>query len=535
MQQELLPIAKRELRVAARRRNTARFRWWAVLLAIIVSFVWLVSFPGWAVAAKSIGSLFSLQTAWAFGLALLSGPFLTADCLSEEKRDGTLSLLFLSGLKARDIVLGKFIGMSLSAFYGLLALLPVTAIPILLGGVGLLEFGRMALALINTLFFSLAVGLGVSAFVTNYSRGVAVTLALLTIVGAVVPALAELGARTGWPAACFCLAWFSPFYPFWCARDTMYVLAPHKFWITMLASHFVGWICLAFASYGVRRSWNNPAMGLDRSRQGRRTGRAGTRSRRRRACGDETFDPVLRLTGDSALIRWGAWLIVIALGALLCASRFWFRQALPELAAAGVCAFLLKVLVAFQACRFFVEARRNGALELLLCTPLRNPDLISAQWRAVLRIFLWPLIVFLVLSWVAFVIPLDRPGASSILPTPRGMPGLRTGGLGAIFLTVRMGADILATGWLGMWLALTVRRPGLAPALTILAVLILPAMLSDFDLVADMVFISWGTTGLQEDFRRLADTTLARSEAPADTDQSLQMTVALGPTSGPYG
>jgi len=113
--------------------------------------------------------------------------------------------------------------------------------------------GQWHLGLINTLFFSLAVGLGVSAFVTNYSRGVAGTLALLTIIGAVLPALAELGSRSGWPAACFYLAWFSPFYPFWCARDAMYALAPHKFWITLLASHFVGWICLAFASSGLRR------------------------------------------------------------------------------------------------------------------------------------------------------------------------------------------------------------------------------------------------------------------------------------------
>ncbi len=181
---------------------------------------------------------------------------------------------------------------------------------------------------------------------------------------------------------------------------------------------------------------------------------------------------------------------------------------------------------------FFVEARRSGALELLLCTTLRNPDLISAQWRAVLRIFLWPLMIFLALSWIAFVFPSDPTAVGSIAPSPSGLPRMRAGGLGAIFLTVRMGADILATGWFGMWLALTARRPGLAPGLTILAVLILPAMLSDFDLVADMLFISWGTTRLQEDFRRLADTTLVRSEAPASTGQPSLMTVALGPTSG---
>jgi hypothetical protein len=532
MQEELLPIAKRELRVAARRRGTARFRWWAALLAILVSFIWLVRFPGWAVATKSVGSLFSLQTACAFGLALLSGPFLTSDCLSEEKRDGTLSLLFLTGLKARDIVLGKFIGTSLSAIYGLLALLPVTAIPILLGGVGLLEFGRMAMALFNTLFFSLAVGLWVSAFVTSYSRGVAGTLALLAFVGAVLPALAELGSRAGLPAACFAPTWLSPFYPFWCARDTIYALGPQKFWVTLLASHFMGWICLALAGSSVRRTWQNADIGLNHSVDRARPSRRVSRGHRRRVSGGESFDPVLRLIGDESLIRWAVWLIVIAWGVLLCANRFRLGQPLLDLVPAGVFAFLLKVLVAFQACRFFVEARRSGALELLLCTPLRNPDLINAQWRAVLRIFLWPLIIFLVLCWLAVVFPLDLVVGRTTALTQDALPTLGSGCLGAVFLTVRLGADILAIGWFGMWLALTVRKPGLAPALTILAVLILPVMLVHFDLVADMFFISWGTTRLQEDFRRLADTTLAQSEAPASTGQSSLMTVALGPTSG---
>jgi ABC-type transport system involved in multi-copper enzyme maturation permease subunit len=458
---------------------------------------------------------------------LLSGPFLTADCLSEERRDGTLSLLFLAGLRARNIVLGKFIGISLTAIFGLLALLPITAIPILLGGVGLQEFGRMALALLNTLFFSLAIGLGVSAVVTSYSRGVAGTLALLAIMGAGLPALAQLGSMMGWPPASLCVTWVSPFFPFWCARDAAYAPAPHTFWITLLASHFMGWVCLAFGSSHVSRSWQNIDLGRKRSTSGLWPRRTRSQSRPRRALRGDAFDPVVRLIGDESLLRCVVWLLVIAWGGLLWVDRFWFGQTMPIVSAACVGAFVLKVLVAFQACRFFIEARRSGALELLLCTPLRNADLISAQWRAMLRIFLWPLIVFLLLAWIAMAVPSIRGAMVSLGPTPREVPGLRTGCLGAIFLTVRMGADILAVGWFGMWLALTVRKPGLAPALTILAVLILPTMLMDFDLVADMFFISWGTTRLQEDFRRLADTTLAPSASAAKTEQASLATATL--------
>src|SRR2546426_9229858 len=51
-----------------------------------------------------------------------------------------------------------------SAFYGLLAILPVMAIPLMAGGVTPGEVARMVWVLINTLFFSLAAGMLVSAF-----------------------------------------------------------------------------------------------------------------------------------------------------------------------------------------------------------------------------------------------------------------------------------------------------------------------------------------------------------------------------------
>ena len=109
---------------------------------------------------------------YAFILCLLTGVLLTSDCLSQEKRDGTLGLLFLTDLKGYDVVLGKFIATSLNAFYGLLALLPVMALPLLLGGVTGAEFWRTALALVNALFFSLAPGICVSAFSRVSDRAV---------------------------------------------------------------------------------------------------------------------------------------------------------------------------------------------------------------------------------------------------------------------------------------------------------------------------------------------------------------------------
>src|SRR5207244_13589599 len=126
------------------------------------------------------------------GLCLLAGVFLTADCLSEEKRDGTLGLLFLTDLRGYDVVLGKFVAMLVNALYGLLALLPIMAIPLLLGGVTGGEFWRRALTLIEALLVSLAAGIWISALVRVSQRAMGSALGLLLCIVAVLPSIGAI-------------------------------------------------------------------------------------------------------------------------------------------------------------------------------------------------------------------------------------------------------------------------------------------------------------------------------------------------------
>ena len=94
-----LPIVARELRVAARRNSTYRIRTWTAVIALVVGFfsLLLVLFTqGYGGPGKA---LYTTLTDFVFGLCLLAGVLLTADCLSEEKREGTLGLLFLTDLK----------------------------------------------------------------------------------------------------------------------------------------------------------------------------------------------------------------------------------------------------------------------------------------------------------------------------------------------------------------------------------------------------------------------------------------------------
>jgi len=89
-----LPIVNRELRVAARKRSTFWLRVVAALTALVIgSGCMLFSLvPGFG--TFQMGSvLFNVLTWLCLAAGLSAGLFFTSDCLSEEKREGTLGLL----------------------------------------------------------------------------------------------------------------------------------------------------------------------------------------------------------------------------------------------------------------------------------------------------------------------------------------------------------------------------------------------------------------------------------------------------------
>src|SRR5437016_3325110 len=107
------PVLERELRRASRIPTTWFGRFIAALVTS-VSGIWLF----WVFYRIGMGAtggrhMFTALTWVIFAQCLLSGASRTADCLSEEKREDTIGLLFLTHLKARDIVLGKLFAKAL--------------------------------------------------------------------------------------------------------------------------------------------------------------------------------------------------------------------------------------------------------------------------------------------------------------------------------------------------------------------------------------------------------------------------------------
>src|SRR3954471_20499064 len=151
----LWPVAAREARSAARAPRT--YGWRAAVAAVGIA---VIPISLWTSASgASLGrAVFIGVAGMAFIYCLFGGSLRTADAISEEKRENTLGLLFLTDLKVGDVISGKLLASTASLFFGLLALMPVLAIPVLLGGVTRMDLAQMALCLVNSLFFSISLG-----------------------------------------------------------------------------------------------------------------------------------------------------------------------------------------------------------------------------------------------------------------------------------------------------------------------------------------------------------------------------------------
>src|SRR5258706_457347 len=206
---DLLPIVGRELRVRARKAGTYWFRFGAAAGLLLV-WTLLVTADRNTPPTRLGQNTFIALTILVLGFCLLAGLFLTADCLSQEKREGTLGLLFLTPLKSYDIVLGKLAVTSVESVFALLALFPILALPLMMGGVTGTEFLRVFLVLLSTLAFSLGAGLYVSSSVHEARAALSRTLIVVSATSGLGPLLWWLQSFFWQTSAFDFLLWSSP-------------------------------------------------------------------------------------------------------------------------------------------------------------------------------------------------------------------------------------------------------------------------------------------------------------------------------------
>src|SRR5688572_9896927 len=262
----LLPIAARELRVAARKRSTFWVRVVAAIVAVVIGGAFMVlAMLSFGAFGSGLGrALFGTLTWLSLAAVLSAGLFFTSDCLSEEKREGTIGFLFLTDLKGFDVVLGKMAATSLRGFYAFIAIFPILGVTLLMGGVTGGQFWRAVLALLNALFLSLTAGLFVSAFSRDSQKALGATLVVMVLLSAMGP-LVDLGISE-WRGSPFqaMLSLSSPVYVFAIASTW----TPAPFWTGLAVNQIVGWGLLGLAAVLLPRAWqekarsSNPSRGL---------------------------------------------------------------------------------------------------------------------------------------------------------------------------------------------------------------------------------------------------------------------------------
>ena len=250
-----LPIVERELRVAARKRSTFWLRVVAALVAVAIGggFLALSRVAG---RMPNLGQgLFVTLTWLSLGAALSAGLFFTSDCLSEEKREGTMGFLFLTDLRGYDVVFGKLLATSLRSFYALLAVLPILGVTLMMGGVGGMEFWKTVLALVNALFVSLVTGMLVSALSRDSQRAMGVTLLfLILLVAGGLAVDATVNTLTASPFRPV-LSLASPGYLF----VTAMAWGRTPFWLALLVNQAVAWIALGLTCVLLPHAWQEKA------------------------------------------------------------------------------------------------------------------------------------------------------------------------------------------------------------------------------------------------------------------------------------
>ena len=307
-----LPIVERELREGARRNSTRYIRLTVAAVALVLSLIQLVLLPIFMQFGRTSGSAgFSFMTGYAFVLCLLAGVFVTADCLSEEKREGTLGLLFLTDLRGYDVVFGKLASQLIYLGYGLLAIIPAAALPMLFGGVTGGEFWRICLALGNLLFFALATGMFASAISRQVSRAMALTGLTLCVVCFLVPTVQSLLTWAGVGGGAEWVSWFSPATAYNWATESSFIMRPDRFWKALGMSHLLAWVLVGFASWWLPRSWQDKPLKAKRSSLLARFGIGTTTARvqRRRELLDR--EPLRWLIGESWSARIITWCAAI--------------------------------------------------------------------------------------------------------------------------------------------------------------------------------------------------------------------------------
>ncbi len=407
------PVVERELRSSARQKYTFYLRLIGAASLLVVATLFAFDYGfGQLLGGKLFGALHLTMfvAIWVFV------PFLTADSISRERREGTLGLLFLTPLSAGNIVLAKGLAHALRAVTLWLAALPILAVPFLMGGVGIREGVLSVCVNLGSIFLALAAGLMGSCLSRIWTRILVwvTCLAGFSCLGFVLLHFVLVLQRVGF----FRRVWAGPFWEL-LAGSFLFATNAGGDWssagrlspaqrlgwlegagLTTLGAAFCLWLAIWFAGRRVSRFWREePASDRLRwwtARFCRPVFFQGLFRRwMRRKLRLNPIGWLEQRSWSGRLVSW-IWLgLVMALSppALL------LQQPLGTSGqATNLMALAMALCLAVSAAASFRRERETGVLELLLVSPLGEGRIISGRLRglwtqflpgAALLLFVW--------------------------------------------------------------------------------------------------------------------------------------------------
>ena len=421
----VLPVITRELRAEAR----SPFTYWLRVLgagAVIAAAVFFVLMHGLRVEVG--GALFSRLHATLQLAIWILVPLLTADCLSRERREGTLGLLFLTPLKPLGIVIAKSLAHGLRAVTLLLAVLPVVALPLLMGGVSWQQAVISLLLNGSAMCLALAAGLLASASSKSWVRSLILAF-LFAIMFAIIFCIMvgwmlgtnlaagqsldsnrwlEVGLRIAGEISPDQIPWFINYQygrGAWAGYPPGSVLLPRILWCAIDSFGFSG-LALCFitllAAWLTKRNWQerppHPLAVWFKHKLCTPVVMLGLLQRwMKRSLARNPIGWLEQRTWSGRLVIWGWFAVMISVYSLVLTDANFLTRSLN-----GVHTFMGWVLLmsmAVNASTSFRRERETRVLELLLVSPLNESQIISGRLRGLWGQFL-PSMVLLLGGWM---------------------------------------------------------------------------------------------------------------------------------------
>lgn len=461
-----LPVVERELRVAARKRGTYWNRFGAALVAIGLAF-WVL-LTNSRTAPEHIGvTLFHTLSGILFIYIAIAGTQATCDSLSIEKRDGTLGLLFLTDLKGYDVVFGKLVSNSLSIVYRVLGVVPILAIPFLLGGVSSGEAWRSFLVALNLLTVSLTIGVYTSALCRDGLAAAKMAAAIFLFL-LIAPPLLEFLIKPTQPGV---LAICSLSYGCFRTNDIFYQSGRFWFWLHAGWMQVLTWTFLWLACRIVPRSWQDRPVTAKSGiwqRLQRWFALRPTAQAHAQMLEQNPYLWRVRQKQTAAIQVWSALLLLALLWGILQLYVMKIDEVALIVLTLLTAHLAIKLEAAIEACRAIAEDRHTGAMELLLSTPLTPGQITHGQSRAMLYTLAKPVGLVVAIDTICLAIGLRFEFDS----------GNRDVLIALYFVAVSsLILDVVTASWTGSWLALSAPSAHRAIGGTIFRILFLPVMI----------------------------------------------------------